>query len=264
MQNFKNLEDISKKIRRLIIDVSYKAGSPHTACCLSCVEILVALYFYKLRMKNFKKRDIFVLSKAHAALSLYCTLMLRGFLSKKDLYSFYSDGGKLPAHLDRFTNKAIEASCGSLGHGFSIALGMAYGYKIKKDKRKVFTLIGDGEAEEGSIWEGALFASRLNIDNFVVILDYNNLQGYGFVNKICYFEPIKDKWQAFGWDVVVIDGHNFKEIINALDKPNNRKPRIIIAKTIKGKGISFMENDLKWHYYVVTKDIRDKAYKELL
>jgi transketolase len=140
---------------------------------------------------------------------------------------------------------------------------MAYGYKIRNEKRRIFVLIGDGESEEGSIWEGALFASKLGIDNFTAILDFNNLQGYGRPKDICYFEPIVKKWRSFGWCVCRINGHNFKEIISAFKKPNNGKPKIIIADTIKGKGISFMENELKWHYFCVTEELKEKALKDL-
>ena len=144
-----------------------------------------------------------------------------------------------------------------------MALGMAYGYKIKGDKRKVFVLVGDGESQEGSIWEGAMFASKLGIDNITAILDHNNLQGYGRPTEICHFEPVLDKWKAFGWEAYRVNGHSFTEIISAVKRPNNGKPKIIIADTIKGKGISFMENEMKWHYFIVTDELKEKALQEL-
>ncbi len=259
------LKELSLKARTLILKVAHSSKAPHVACCLSCIDLLVALYFYKMRIQKNKwqERDIFILSKAHAALALYVVLTLKGLMKKTDLYRYYQNNGSLPAHLDRFSHPAIEVSSGALGHGFNIALGMAYGYKLKGDKRKVYTLIGDGENEEGSIWEGALFASKLKIDNLTAILDYNNLQGYGSPTQICSFEPIPKKWQNFGWQVYKTCGHDFKQIIQTLDKPSYGKPKIIIAKTIKGKGVSFMENNLKWHYYAVDKDTLKKALLEL-
>ena len=261
----KKLKEIAQEVRRLVIEVACKSKSAHVSSSLSCVDLLVSLYFHQLRIKekDWDNRDIFVLSKAHAAMALYATLTAKGFISKEDFEQYFQNDGTLPAHLDRFSHKAIEVSCGSLGHGFNMALGMAYGYLLKKDKRKVYVLIGDGESQEGSIWEGAMFASKLGIDNLTAIVDYNDLQGYGCPTKICSFEPVLDKWKAFGWQPYKVDGHNFKEIVSAFKKPHHGKPKVIVAKTIKGKGVSFMENEMKWHYYVVTDELREKALKEL-
>lgn len=260
------LNKISRQARKLIIEGACRSGGPHVGSCLSCIDLLVSAYFcgeLNIKRRNWNRRDIFILSKGHAALSLYAVLLLKGFISKKTFEAYYQNDGSLPAHLDRFSAKGIETSAGSLGHGFNMALGMAYGYKLKKDKRKIFTLIGDGESQEGSIWEGALFASKLGLDNVTAIMDYNNLQGYGRPKEICHFEPIIDKWKAFGWQVYRVDGHDFSEIISAFKKPHNRKPKIIIADTCKGKGVSFMEDQMKWHYYVVSEELKDKAVKEL-
>lgn len=260
------LTQIAKRARKLIIEIACKSRSTHVGPCLSCVDLLVSLYFHELNnidKKNWVNRDIFVLSKAHAALALYAVLTIKGLISRETIERFFQNDGALPAHLDRFTAKPIEVSAGSLGHGFNMALGMAYGYKLKKDKRRVFTLIGDGESQEGSIWEGALFASKLGIDNLTAIMDYNNLQGYGRPTEICYFEPVLDKWKAFGWEAYRVDGHDFDEIITAFNKPHNRRPKIIIANTRKGKGVSFMENELKWHYFIVTDEMKEKAMQEL-
>ncbi|KPK42268.1 MAG: transketolase [Omnitrophica WOR_2 bacterium SM23_29] len=255
------LKNIAQEARKLIIEVACRAKTPHIGSSLSCVDLLVALYFYELKVdpKNWKQRDIFVLSKAHAELALYTILTIKGIMSRKKLINYFQDNGTLPAHLDRITNRGIEVSTGSLGHGFNIALGMAYGYKIKGDKRRVFTLIGDGESEEGSIWEGALFAGKLKIDNFTAIIDYNNLQGYGRPREICYYEPVIDKWKSFGWEICRIDGHNFSQIIKAFKTPHKGKPKIIVADTIKGKGVDFMEDKLKWHYFIVTEELKQKA-----
>ncbi|ODS30338.1 MAG: hypothetical protein SCARUB_04555 [Candidatus Scalindua rubra] len=261
----KKLEMISREVRRLMIEVAYRSKSAHVGTSLSCVDLMVSLYFHALHIdkKNWHTRDIFVLSKAHAAMALYAVLTVKGFMDKKTFFSYMQNEGSLPAHLDRFSTKGIEISAGALGHGFNMALGMAYGMKIRHDKRKVFVLIGDGESEEGSIWEGALFAPKLGINNLTAILDYNNLQGYGRPSEICQYEPIVDKWKAFGWEVCRINGHNFSEIVCALKVPNNGRPKIIVADTIKGKGVSFMEDELKWHYYIVTENHKEKAMKEL-
>jgi transketolase len=268
MKNNKKLDSLrtmAYTARRLIIETANKSKSAHVGSSLSCVDLLVSLYFDFLNIaeKDWQNRDFFILSKAHSAMALYSVLNLKGFLTKKKLMGYLQNDGTLPAHLDRFTNKAIEVSAGSLGHGFNIALGIAYGHKLKGDKQRVVTLIGDGESQEGSIWEGALFAPKLELDNFTAILDHNNLQGYGRPTEICNYEPIIDKWHAFGWQALRIDGHNFSEISEALNLPQEGKPKIIIADTIKGKGISFMENELKWHYFVVTDELKENAFKEL-
>lgn len=259
------LNQISNEARKLIIEVACRSKTAHVGSALSCVDLLVSVYFNGLNIdiKKWGDRDIFVLSKGHAALALYVVLTLKGIMDKKTLMDYFQDNGTLPGHLDRFSHKGIEVSAGALGHGFNIGIGMAYGYKMRKDKRRVFCLIGDGESEEGSIWEGAIFASRLCIDNFTAILDYNNLQGYGRPRDLCYFEPVEDKWKAFGWTVYKVDGHDFSEIKSAFERPNKGRPKIIIADTTKGKGISFMENEMKWHYFIVTDELREKAIQEL-
>jgi transketolase len=262
----KRLEKSAAEVRRFIIEVACKSKSAHVGSALSCADILVALYFHELKnldKKHWQNRDKFILSKAHAAMALYAVLTAKGLMSRKTFFDYFQNNGTLPAHLDRFTAKEIEVSAGSLGHGFNMAIGMAYGYKLKKDKRRVFALIGDGESQEGSIWEGALFAAKLGVDNLTAIMDYNNLQGYGRPTEICHFEPVADKWRAFGWQVCQIDGHDFKQILDAFQRLHHGKPKIIIAKTVKGKGVPFMENQMKWHYYIVTDELSDKAQKEL-
>jgi len=261
----KKLKTISDNIRKIIIEVACSSKSAHVGSSLSCVDILVSLYFHQLKINqnNWGRRDIFVLSKAHGAMALYSVLKLKGFINDKTLKQYFQNNGSLPAHLDRFTNKAIEVSTGSLGHGFNIALGMAHGFKLKGDKRKVYALIGDGESQEGSIWEAALFAPCLGLDNFTAIMDHNDLQGYGRPTEICHFEPIMKKWEAFGWQPYRVNGHNFSEIISAFKKPHNGRPKIIIADTCKGKGVSFMENEMKWHYYIVTDELKEKALQEI-
>ena len=252
---------VAQEARKLIIEIACRSRTPHVGSSLSCVDILVALYFGYLKIKptDYKNRDIFVLSKGHAALALYVALTLKGLLSRRSLYGYLQNNGTLPAHLDREKSRWIECSAGSLGHGFNIALGMAYGYKLRHDKRKIVSVIGDGESQEGSIWEAALFAAKLKIDNFTGIIDYNNLQGYGRPKDICHYEPLAAKWRAFGWEVVRANGHNHLEIIAACNQPHHGKPKIIIADTTKGKGVDFMEDKLQWHYYIVTDELKEKA-----
>jgi len=258
-----NLKDISKKIRRNIITIANISKSAHVGSSLSCVDILSTLYFDVLNLNPWSKRDIFILSKGHAAMALYSTLEVKGIITRKKLLGYYLNDGTLPAHLDKFTCKGVEASAGSLGHGYNIAIGIAYGFKLRNLKRKVYTLIGDGESQEGSIWEGALFAPKYCLDNLTVILDYNNLQGYGRACELCNYEPIKNKWEAFGWHTVEINGHDFNQLREAFNEKTNNKPKIIIARTTKGKGISYMEDKLIWHYYAVTDELKRQALEEL-
>lgn len=259
-----NLYRISTDIREKIIEMAHQSKGPHVGSALSCVDILTVLYFEVLRLDPWDERDVFIMSKAHAAMALYSTLATRGILDESVLSGYYQNDGTLPAHLDRFSAMGIEASAGSLGHGFNIGLGAAFGFKKRRVSRKVYTLIGDGESQEGSIWEGALFAPKLGLDNFTVIIDYNNLQGYGRACELCSFEPLKAKWESFGWHVAEVDGHNMENLKDACRSDSKRKPKIIIARTIKGKGISFMEDQLVWHYYIVTDEHRRKALDELL
>lgn len=257
------IENFAREIRRVIIELANKSKSPHVGSALSCVDILSVLYFYVLKLDPWEERDIFILSKAHAAMSLYGTLAVKGIIDRSLLNGYYQNNGTLPAHLDRFSAKGVEVSAGSLGHGFNIGLGIAYGFKRKGSGRKVYTVIGDGESQEGSIWEGALFGSKLGLDNFTAIMDYNNLQGYGRAREICSFEPIKSKWEAFGWHAIEVGGHEINALKDAFSEDAGGKPKIIIAHTTKGKGVSFMEDQLIWHYYIVTDDHKENALREL-
>jgi transketolase len=257
------LRDIAREIRKKVIIAVHRSKSPHVGSALSCVDILTVLYFKKLKLQPWEERDIFILSKGHAAISLYATLAQKGIIDAHTLEGYYLNNGTLPAHLDRFSAKGIEVSAGSLGHGFNVGLGMAYAFKKQGSNRKVFAVIGDGESQEGSIWEGALFASKLGISNFTAIVDFNNLQGYGRAKELCHFEPLRKKWESFGWYVLEVGGHDYQQIEEALCADSEGKPKVILACTTKGKGVSFMEDQLIWHYYLVTDEIRDKALGEL-
>lgn len=233
--NSERIRNAAAGIRREIIEMAHRSGGPHVGSALSCVDILASLYFSELRLQPWEQRDIFILSKAHAAMALYAALAAGGIISGALLKTYCQDDGLLPAHLDLMTGPGIECSAGSLGHGFNIGLGMAYGFKRQASNRRVFVLIGDGESQEGSIWEGALFAPKQGVDNFTAIMDYNNLQGYGRPGDICAFEPVAAKWDAFGWHVCTVDGHDCGSILQALAEDSMGKPKVIIARTIKGK-----------------------------
>jgi len=257
------LADTARSIRREIIEMAHRSGGPHVGSALSCADILAVLYGGSLRLEPWENRDIFILSKAHASMALYASLAVSGIMAQALLQTYCQDNGALPAHLDRLTGPGIECSAGSLGHGFNIGLGMAYGFKQQRSDRRVFVLIGDGESQEGSIWEGALFAPRMGLDNFTAIMDYNNLQGYGRATEICSFEPVADKWRAFGWHVCEVGGHDHAALLSSLAEGSCGKPKLILARTVKGKGVSFMENELIWHYYIVTDQHKEAALKEL-
>jgi transketolase len=258
-----NLGKKAKAIRRTIIEMANRSKSPHVGSSLSCTDILTALYFDVMRLDPWESRDIFILSKAHAAMALYSTLAQKGIMTPRLIEGYYQNGGTLPAHLDRTPELGIEVSAGSLGHGFNMGIGLAYGFKRKKENRRVYALIGDGESQEGSIWEGALFAPAIGVGNFTAIMDHNNLQGYGRPTELCAFAPMRAKWEAFGWHAVEVDGHDFDALKCAFEEDSRGKPKIIIAKTVKGKGVSFMEDQLIWHYYIVTDDHKKRCFEEL-
>jgi len=258
------IDKISVNIRKNILKIANSSKGPHTGTALSCVDMLSVLYFKIMDIKSFddENRDIFILSKGHGAMALYAILYEKGFLSKEEFFSYYQNGGALPAHLDKDSSKAIEVSSGSLGHGLPQALGFAYSKKLKNLDSKVYVLMGDGETQEGSIWEAAMLAPKMELDNLVVLIDRNNLQGYGRPSELVSFEPIDEKFVSFGWDVYRIDGHNHKELEDTLKIPH-AKPKLIVCDTIKGKGVSFMEDEMKWHYYIVTDEFMKDGIKEL-
>ena len=236
------MNKIIKNIRTNILNLTYKAQSSHIGSCLSIVEILAVLY-----NKVLKKNDRFILSKGHAALALYCTLYEKKIISLKTLNTFGSNKTVLMNHVSHKV-KGVEFSTGSLGHGLPIAVGKALKFKMNKENNKVFVLLSDGEMNEGTTWESLLFASHHKLDNLNIIIDYNKIQSMDFVKNVINIEPLKSKLLSFGANVLVVDGHNISKLHKALIKKNRDKPKIIIANTIKGKGISFMENNNLWHY----------------
>ena len=252
------LNNISFLLRKKIIDISYQTKAHHIGSELSCIDILVALYYNIMNVDpnepTKKVRDFFILSKGHAALALYVTLMNRGFFSENYLMKeFISDGGKLGGHPDKNIPLGIEISTGSLGHGLSIGAGIALANKKDKNPSKTFVLLGDGECNEGMIWEASLFASHQKLDNLIAIIDYNKLQGFGSTTDILDLYPLKEKFQSFGWNTKEVNGHDITSIINTTNKmfAEKNKPNLLIANTIKGKGITSMENKFESHYEVL-------------
>lgn len=260
---------IATEIRKKILGMKFKSQSSHIGSALSCVDILTVLYFKILNInpKNSKEenRDRFILSKGHAASALYATLARRGFFSEEMLKDYCQDGCSIASHSTRDCLPGVEVSTGSLGHGLPIGTGMALAGKKDGKKHRVFVLMSDGECDEGSNWEAALFASHHKLDNLIAIIDYNKLQALGKTNEVLNLEPLKEKWASFGWSVEEVNGHDFSKIENTFERVpfKDNKPNLIIAHTIKGKGVSFMENKIEWHYKSLDNNSFDSAIKEL-
>ncbi len=263
------LKKIAKEVRKDVLRMLAEAGSGHTSGSLSCVDIIVTLYYYKLQYdpKNMKwaDRDRFVLSKGHTCPPLYAVLGRRGFFPCGELMNLRKRGSILQGHASLLT-PGCEASTGSLGQGLSIANGIALAGRLDKRDYRVYCLIGDGEQDEGQIWEAAMTSAHYKIDNLCLIVDYNRQQIDGWTSDVMNLEPIKDKWAAFGWNVIEINGHDFKELMDAFDKAElvKGKPSVIIAHTVKGKGVSFIEkNSVAYHGTAIKKADLDKALKEI-
>jgi transketolase len=268
-RDFSKLERIAVRIRRAIIEMTHAARSGHPGGSLSSVEILTALYFAIMRIDperpDWEDRDRFVLSKGHASPVLYAALALRGYFPEEELYGFRRIDSMLQGHPDMKGTPGVEMSSGSLGLGFSAACGMALAAKLDKRDSRVYALIGDGEAQEGIIWETSMAAAHYGLDNLTAFLDHNGLQIDGTNEEVMSVEPLAAKWRAFGWEVLEIDGHSFGQIIEAVEKAGEIKgrPTMIIAKTTKGKGISFMEGSADWHGKAPGDRDRDIALEEL-
>ncbi|MCX5781923.1 MAG: transketolase [Elusimicrobia bacterium] len=268
--DLEKLKNIAKKVRRDIITMLTEAGSGHPGGSLSSVELVVALYFgvMKFDPKNplDPERDYFILSKGHVCPVLYSVLAQLECLKSDELCSLRKIGSRLQGHpaKDKML-PGVEVSTGSLGYGLSIGAGIALGLKAEKKNNRVFVLMGDGEQQEGSIWEAVMAAGDRNLDNLCGIIDSNKLQIDGKVEDIMSIEPLAEKYRAFKWNVIEIDGHNFKEIFKAYDKAlkTKGKPTLIIANTIKGKGVSFMENIVDWHGKAPSKELMEKALNEI-
>jgi transketolase len=261
--------ELAREARRVVLNLIKKTNNSHIGSAFSIIDILTVLYFRILRISADNpycdERDRFILSKGHSCSALYSVLKLKGFFRDDVLDMFCSDGGCLAGHPIGGSVPGVEATTGSLGHGLSIAVGMALAGKRDNRGYRVFTLVGDGECNEGSIWEAAMFASHHNLDNLVLAVDYNKIQGFGTVQETINLDPLTTKWQAFGWETIEINGHDVGAIYDALSSIPLRtgKPSAIIAHTVKGKGVSFMENQLAWHYKSPNDSEYEQALKEL-
>ena len=269
------LESIARACRVQILRMLAHAGSGHPGGSLSVIDILTALYFGRLRYDpkrpDWPDRDRVVLSKGHAVPALYAVLAKAGYFPEKQLITLRKLGSPLQGHPDRTMLPGMEAATGSLGQGLSISLGLALGLKLAAKKSRVYCILGDGETQEGQVWEAAMSAPKLGqpdhaLDNLVVILDYNRIQLDNFVKKVLDIEPVTAKWQSFGWPVVEIDGHDIGQITKALDQAEATTgvPTFIVAHTVKGKGVSFMENDPEWHGKAPKPAEAIKAIREVL
>ncbi len=260
--------DFAQQIRTNVLSMIHKTNSSHIGSCFSIADILAVLYgevmSYDQNNPAWPLRDRFILSKGHAGAALYAALAGSGFFPVSDLQNYNHDGSQLSGHV-MHSVPGVEVSTGSLGHGLSLGCGMAYAAKLDNRPSKVYVLLSDGECDEGSIWEAIMFAPHHKLHNLIAIVDYNKIQSLGRVEDILDLEPFADKWRAFGWEVIETDGHQHDDIKHAfsLAKHNTNKPKVIIAHTVKGKGVSFMEDKLLWHYKSPDQNEFQQAFNEL-
>lgn len=268
------LAKLCTRFRVDIIEMLTEAKSGHPGGSLSAIDLLTVLWFSRMRgvtsAKNLSAdRDRFVLSKGHGVPALYAILAEKGFIEKSELMTLRKIGSRLQGHPDRMRMPIVEASTGSLGQGLSVAQGLALGIQADKSPAHVFCMLGDGEIQEGQVWEAAMSAPKFKLSNLCAILDANNGQIDGPVNQVMPLDPLKEKWESFGWNVIEIDGHDLKAIDASYTKfadlaaKGPGKPTFIIARTVKGKGVSFMENKIEWHGVVPKKDEAEKAIAEI-
>ena len=265
----KQLKITSAKVRRHIIDAVYNASSGHPGGSLGIADILTVLYNEVLNIDpsnpKMENRDRFVLSKGHCSPALYGILAEKGYFPKEEILKFRKIDSYLQGHPDSKRVPGVDASTGSLGHGISVACGMAISAKLDKKDFRVYTVLGDGELEEGQVWEAAMFAAHYKLDNLTAFVDFNGLQIDGDITKVMSPLPIDEKFKAFGWNVLYIDAHNYEQIISAIEEAKlfKGKPTMILATSIKGKGVSFMEGQASWHGSAPNKEQYEQAVAEL-
>lgn len=263
------VSDLAKRIRLDILSMTSRGSSSHIGSCFSQVDILAVLYGRILQVdpKNprWKERDRFILSKGHAGASVYATLAERGFFPVEKLLTHYQDGSDLSGHVSHKGIPGVELSTGSLGHGLGVGVGMAKAAKMDGAPWRTFVMMSDGECDEGSNWEAVLFAAHHKLDNLVAVIDYNKIQSLAPIAETLALEPFADKWKAFGWEVKEVDGHNYAALERVFSdiSPPSGKPCVVIAHTVKGKGVSFMEHSVLWHYRSAKGDEYEAARKEL-
>ena len=264
-----NLAELARRIRAHTLRMVHRAKASHAGSCLSMTDLLAVLYGAILRVDpsapDWEDRDRFILSKGHGAAALYATLAERGFFPLDWLNTYGADGTRLAGHISHYDVPGVEVSTGSLGHGLSLAAGMALAGRHDRRPYRVFAILSDGECDEGSTWEAILFAPHHRLDNLVVIVDYNKIQSFGAVREVLDLEPFAAKWRSFGWSVREIDGHDLVQIQDALaGLPwELHKPSVLIAHTVKGRGVRFMEGQLDWHYRSPNADELNRALTEL-
>lgn len=257
------LNNLQKKLRLKILELAYKTNSahPHLGSCLSCIDILIATFIFEM-----SPRDKFILSKGHASLALYVVLNHLKKISDKSLSTYFNDGTIFGIHPSSLLPREIPLATGSLGHGLSFSCGMAYGYKLKKQKSRVFCLISDGECNEGAVWEAAQFASRYKLDNLIALIDKNNFQAFGRTSEVLGDGASAAMWRAFGFNVVVCDGHKLTDLANSFKKIKsykNGRPNLIICNTKRAKGVKSIENKLISNYQVLDNELYKKAVKDI-
>lgn len=247
----KNSEELAWLIRRHGIEMTHLSGGSHIGAILSVADIVAVLYSNILRYDTnnpkWEERDRIIFSKGHAGAAIYAALAESGFFNVEELKTHYQNGSRLSGHVSHYL-PGIDLSTGSLGHGLPVATGMAYAAKKENKNHRVFCILGDGECNEGSVWEAVMFANQYELNNLVAIVDRNKMQSLDFCENTIKLDPLKNKFENFGWNVIEIDGHNHNELTKSLEKSDTSKPTMIIANTTKGKGISFMENNILWHY----------------
>lgn len=263
------LKRISQRARKNIIRMLYHGQAGHPGGSLSCVDILVVLYteFMKVDVSrpNWEDRDRFILSKGHASPALYAMLAEKGFLETEELLSFDQINSCLQGHPDMKKTPGVDMSSGSLAQGLSVGVGMALAARMLQKDVRVWVLLGDGELQEGQVWEAAMSAAKFKLGNLTAIVDVNDLQLVGAVEDVMPLEPLRDKWASFGWSVLEVDGHNYGEVREAAEKAreDQDRPVVILARTLKGKGVSFMEGKVEWHAKPVTKEDMEQALAEI-
>lgn len=260
------LREIAKTVRRIILDQAKRANVGHIGSALSVVDILVALYMKILNIPNprHQDRDRFILSKGHAGLALYAVLYMKKWIRAEQINTYCFDGGILGVHPEHVLS-GVDFTTGSLGHGLTMGAGAAMGAILSKSKRRVFVLMSDAEMNEGSVWEAAMFASHHNLSNLVAIIDNNGQQAMGYTKDILFLGSLAEKWKAFGWDVHEVNGHDMEEMVETITGLNTSGPRphVIIAKTTFGKGVSYMEGQIEWHYLPMSDEEYQIACKEV-
>jgi transketolase len=255
-----DLEAMSARIRGKLVEISQRTKTPHLGSALSCVDILVAAYWGVLNIDPARPedpaRDRFILSKGHAAPALFTALALRSFFSERELDTYAANGSRLAEHPSPGCAPGVEAATGSLGHGLPLGLGMAMAARIQGYGYRTYALLSDGECNEGSVWEAAMFAPSMGLDHVAVVVDYNKWQATGRSDEVLALDPLRGKWEAFGWSACEVDGHDVGALVEVLANvpDGSGKPVAVIAHTVKGKGVPFMEDDNNWHYRIPTED----------